>query len=156
MTRSNRTIVCGVSGTPECGPAVRLAAVLSRRLRARLVLAHIVPGFEVPGADNLPTRPGYDRAVALLDRVARETGLEDATCRAAVGDPARRLAQIAAEENADLILIGSHPRGMFRRGLESRLARKLELETPCPVLIAPPQTNNWSEQRVKLMHAKAS
>lgn len=54
--------------------------------------------------------------------------------------PAALLGRIAAEEAADLIVVGSRTRGRLRRGLESRLARQLETETPVPVLIAPPRT----------------
>jgi nucleotide-binding universal stress UspA family protein len=49
------------------------------------------------------------------------------------------LGQIAAEEAADLIVVGARSRGRLRRGLESRLADELETETPVPVLIAPPR-----------------
>ena len=49
------------------------------------------------------------------------------------------LSQIAAEEAADLILVGARTRGRLLRGLESRLAEELEAETPVPVLIAPPR-----------------
>jgi hypothetical protein len=39
-----------------------------------------------------------------------------------------------------MIVVGSRARGRLRRGLESKLARQLETETPAPVLIAPPRT----------------
>jgi nucleotide-binding universal stress UspA family protein len=59
--------------------------------------------------------------------------------RVAVGDAPSLLGQIAAEEAADLIVVGARTRGRRRRGLESRLAHELETETPVPVLIAPPR-----------------
>ena len=50
------------------------------------------------------------------------------------------LAQIAAEEAADVILVGARARRRLRRGFESRLANRLETATQVPVVIAPPRT----------------
>ena len=83
-------------------------------------------------------RVGAER---LLGQLAAEHGVaETAERRIAVGTPATLLGQIAAEEAADLILVGSRERGWPRRGLESPLAAQLEAETPVPILIAPPRT----------------
>jgi len=80
-------------------------------------------------------------AERLLGQLAAEHGVaETAERRIAVGQPATVLGQIAAEEAADLILVGSRERGWPRRGLESPLAAQLEAETPVPILIAPPRT----------------
>jgi nucleotide-binding universal stress UspA family protein len=49
------------------------------------------------------------------------------------------LGQIAAEEAADVIVVGAPVRG-WRKRLESRLADELGAETPVPVVIAPPRT----------------
>ena len=85
-------------------------------------------------------REGAARLVASL---AADNGLGDsAEHRWAVGDPAALLGQIAAEEAADLIVVGARSRGRLRRGLESRLADELESETPVPVLIAPPSVSS--------------
>jgi nucleotide-binding universal stress UspA family protein len=76
----------------------------------------------------------------LVGRLAVEHGVAgSAEQRSAVGDPAALLGQIAAEEAADVIVVGSRERGRVRRALESRLVRQLATETPVPVLIAPPQ-----------------
>jgi nucleotide-binding universal stress UspA family protein len=75
----------------------------------------------------------------FLARLAREHGVgETAECRVAVGEPALLVGQIAAEETADVIVVGSRARRWPGRGIESRLAEQLESETPVPVLIAPP------------------
>jgi nucleotide-binding universal stress UspA family protein len=112
----------------------------------RLVLAHVAEGF-APRANGVDVEESVtmkgDRVGAerLLCRLAAEHGVaETAQRRIAVGQPATLLGQIAAEEAADLILVGSRQRGWPRRGLESRLAAQLETETPVPILIAPPRT----------------
>ena len=136
------TLVCAVPEGDERGDALALAAELSERLGLRLVLAHAVNGIgEVGRGDGIESvsmkadRQGAERRLA---RLAEEHGVADrAERRVAVGDPAVLLGQIAAEEAADVIVIGAR-RG-WRKRLESRLADQLESETPVPVLIAPPR-----------------
>ncbi len=138
------TIVCGVTDSEDGRGALALAAELSERLGLRLVLAHVADGIAplgVNGEGSVTTRGGRDGAARLVARLAVEQGVAGrAEQRSAVGEPAALLAQIAAEEGADMIVVGSRARGRLRRGLESKLVRELETETPVPVLIALPRT----------------
>jgi nucleotide-binding universal stress UspA family protein len=139
--RLKGTIVCGVTDSDDGRGALELAATLSVRLRLRLVLAHVADGFGPAGAngdESLSAKQGREGAARLLARLAAEYGLGSVERREAVGDRAEMLARIAAEEAADLIVIGSRRQGRFRRGLRSTLAAELESETPVPVVIAPP------------------
>jgi nucleotide-binding universal stress UspA family protein len=135
------TIVCGVTASEAGCGALATAAELSRRLGLRLVLVHVADGI-APREDDESENLGHadrDRAARLVARLAAEHGVGgSAEQRSAVGDPAALLGQIAAEEAADMIVVGSRERGRVRRALESRLARQLATETPAPVLIAPP------------------
>ena len=140
------TLVCGLTDREDAVGTVELAVELTQRLGMRLVLAHVAEGF-APRANGVDIEESVtmkgDRVGAerLLCRLAAEHGVaETAQRRIAVGQPATLLSQIAAEEAADLILVGSRQRGWPRRGLESRLAAQLETETPVPILIAPPRT----------------
>jgi nucleotide-binding universal stress UspA family protein len=140
------TLVCGLTDREDAVGTVELAVELTQRLGMRLVLAHVAEGF-APRANGVDVEESVtmkgDRVGAerLLCRLAAEHGVaETAQRRIAVGQPATLLSQIAAEEAADLILVGSRQRGWPRRGLESRLAAQLETETPVPILIAPPRT----------------
>jgi nucleotide-binding universal stress UspA family protein len=138
------TIVCGVDDTEEGRGALELAAELSERLGLRLVLAHVVeaiPSLDVDGGESDTMKDSRDGAARLVARLAAEHGLADrAEQRSGVGDAAALLGQIAAEEAADVILVGARSRGRLRRGFESRLADRLETATPVPVVIAPPRT----------------
>ena len=140
------TMICSVSDTEEGRGALEMAVELSERLRLRLVLAHVASGITLDdnGADadeSVSMKANREGATRLLARLAAEYGVGDsAERREAVGDEAAQLAQIAAEEAADVILVGARPRGRLRRGLESKLADQLETETPVPVLIAAPRT----------------
>jgi nucleotide-binding universal stress UspA family protein len=138
------TIVCSVTDTEEGHAALELGVELSERLGLRLVLAHVAEGFGAvahDGDDNESVTMKANRrgGELFLERVAREYGVaRSAECRVAVGDPALLVGQIAAEEAADAIVVGSRTRRWPGRGLESRLAKGLETETPVPILIAPP------------------
>lgn len=140
------TLVCGVTDSEDAVGTVELAVELTQRLGMRLVLAHVAEGFAPIGdgvevGESVTMKGNRVGAERLLGRLAEEHGVaETAQRRVAVGSPATLLGQIAAEEAADLILVGSRARGWPRRGLESRLAAQLETETPIPILIAPPRT----------------
>jgi nucleotide-binding universal stress UspA family protein len=137
------TIVCGIDDSPGADEALRVARTLSTNLNLRLVLAHVAAGWNVAagwtqGADESVStnqaRQGGDR---LLERAAREHNLE-AERRVELGEPAEVLAQIAAEEAATLIVLGSRRQGRLRPALRSGLAGELAASAPCPVVIVLP------------------
>jgi len=139
------TLVCGVNDSDDGRRALEVAVEVSERLRLRLVLAHVSDGIAVSGdadgAESVSMKANREGAIRLLARLAREYGIADtAEQRSGVGDIAALIGQIAAEEAADLIVVGARTRGRLRRGLESPLASQLESETPVPVLIAPPRS----------------
>jgi nucleotide-binding universal stress UspA family protein len=135
------TLVCAVTDGEESADALALGAELSERLGLRLVLAQAVDGIDGGGNDNesVTMRANREGAERRLASLADEHGVAGrAHKRVAVGEPAALLGQIAAEEAADLIVVGARARG-WRKRLESRLAAELETESPVPVLIAPPR-----------------
>ena len=139
------TILCAVTDTDEGRQALARAAELTERLRLRLVLAHVAEGIppgdgRLDGDESVTMKGDREGAARLLARLAAEHAVaERAERRVAVGHAPSLLGQIAAEEAADLIVVGARSRGRLRRGLESRLADELETETPVPVLIEPPR-----------------
>jgi nucleotide-binding universal stress UspA family protein len=143
----DRSIVCGVDGSPDSQTAIGVAARLAERLGARLVLAHVVEVALVPyaaigGAGGIapppmipPLREEQEEAGArLLERIAVAVGLGDAEQRVAVGLPAERLADLADDEDAELIVVGSRGRGRFLGSVSNSLVGVAR----CPVLIVPP------------------
>jgi len=150
------TMVCSVSDSEEGRSALEAAVELSERLGLRLVLAHVARGITLhdngnDAGESVSMKANREGATRLLARLAAEYGVGDsAERREAVGDEAAQLGQIAAEEAADVILIGARSRGRLRRGLESKLAGQLETETSVPVLIAAPR--NRADTRVGTTH----
>ena len=124
------TIVCDVTDSLAGRSAAEFAGALGARLGLRLVLVHV-------GSD----------AERTLESVARRLGRLTET-RVAMGDHAEALARVAAEEGADLIVVGGRPVGLGGRHLRWTLARELEAATPVPVLVAPPSTRKRSDRRL--------
>lgn len=139
------TIVCGVSEREGRG-AAELASALGTRLDLRLVLVSVVEGVPPGTHDSVTARQRRSGAEQTLAQLADE--LEHAETRVVVGEPAEALAQVASDEGADLIVVGSRMAGLGSRRLRSLLAVELEAATPVPVLVAPPATRKRSEQRL--------
>jgi nucleotide-binding universal stress UspA family protein len=116
---------------------LQLAAALSERLRVRLVVVHVARGESTEQARRLVSR-------LMLEATPKA----QADVRVAAGERAGRLAQIAAEEAADLIIIGPGWNSRLRLIPGFDLASELESATTCPVLIAPPQTRPRSQLRL--------
>ena len=126
----------GDPGRPECrraGGCARSAPRAPAGARARRRRGAAGHPGELDGA--AATSAG-ERA---LDEIARDIG-DGTEKRIMLGDRAEALAQVAAEEGADLIVIGSRPAGLGNRKLRCTLARELEAATPIPVVVAPPAT----------------
>ena len=145
MTRG--TLVCGVTETPDGRSAAELAGALGTRLGLRLVLVHVVDGVPPGTHESLTARQRRAGAERVLDEIARDVG-SPAEKRIMLGNRADALAQVAAEEGADLVVIGSRPAGWANRKLRSTLARELEAATPIPVVVAPPTTRKRADRRL--------
>jgi nucleotide-binding universal stress UspA family protein len=131
------TIVCGIDDSPGAVEALRVARKLSTDLNLRLVLAHVAAGWTAGADESLTTNQARHGGDRLLERAVREHNLQ-AERRVEVGEPAEALAQIAAEEAATLIVVGSCRQGRLRPSLRSGLAGELAASAPCPVVIVPP------------------
>lgn len=151
------TIVCGATDSAEGRSAAQLAGALRARLGLRLVLVHVIDGVRPVGRRSSAARQRQSDAEHVLDAIARELDLDDGIeTRVVLGDRAERLAQVAAEEGADLIVLGSRAQGLRSRQLRCALARELEAATPVPLLVAPPQTRLRSDRRLALAEASGA
>lgn len=142
------TIVCGVDRSDAGRAAAQAADALARRLALRLVLAQAVDlPQRVFGRAHL--RQLRAAAEHTLEQLAGDLGAERIESRVGFGDAAVLLARIAAEEDADLIVLGSRPRCLLRARIDCALASRLVRRTPVPILIAPPQTVPRSAVRLQ-------
>jgi nucleotide-binding universal stress UspA family protein len=141
------TIVCDVTNPPVGERAAEFGGALGARLGLRLVLVYVVSGVPAVARESVTGRQDRSGAERTLDAMARELGHEAET-RVAAGEHAEALARVAAEEGADLIVVGARQAGVGGRNLRWTLARELEAATPVPVLLALPSTRKRSDRRL--------
>lgn len=147
----NASIICGIDGSPDSQAALAFAERLASRLGTRLVLAHVAELAHIPYAAAAPFGGSAGRiavteeieskkqaAEQLLEEVAVAAGLAGAERRAAVGLPGERLADLADEEDAELIVVGSRGRGAFKAAFLGSVSNSLVGVARCPVVIVPP------------------
>jgi nucleotide-binding universal stress UspA family protein len=146
----DRSIICGVDGSVDSQAALGVAVGLAARLRLRLVLANVVePSHETyagaapfVGAVSRPLLRTSDHEVeaafGLLEELTETMGLERAQRRVVVGYAAERLADLADEEGAEVIVVGSRGRGPFKAAILGSVSTSLIGVARCPVLVVPP------------------
>ena len=152
----DRSIVCGVDGSPDSQRALGVAAQLVRRLGVKLIVANVVsyvadpvipayayapmarpPRFEPPMTESR-TKAEMEASEGLLEQMVADAGVDGAKLRTMLGIPAERLAELADDEGADLIVVGSRGRGAFKAAFLGSVSNSLIGIARCPVLVVPP------------------
>jgi nucleotide-binding universal stress UspA family protein len=141
------SILCAVDGSGEAHRAVAVAQGLAAAMGARLVLAHAVESPDGRASANAralarePERPGprgHPAGDAVIDSLRADLDLGDAVeVRVDLGPPARVLAAAAAEEGAELIVVGRRDRSDLAASLLGSVSRELTTKAPCPVVVVP-------------------
>jgi nucleotide-binding universal stress UspA family protein len=152
----NRCIVCGVDGSSDSQAALGVAVDLAARLRLRLIMANVVEPSHAPYAGaslggpmsqpRLPTDQEEEIAKELLTKLSATMGLERADRRVVIGYAAERLADLADEEGAEMIVVGSRGRGAFRAAFLGSVSTSLIGVARCPVLVVPPAAADRSSR----------
>jgi nucleotide-binding universal stress UspA family protein len=137
-----RKILAGFEVGPLAEPTVRHALELSKRFGAELVLVHVVEpsgllaslppaseGYVPPPSELVFETYGREQAEKLLAQLG-------ATARVVIarGKPFLEIVRTAREEEADLIVIGTHGRNAFAQVLLGSTAELVVRQAPCPVL----------------------
>jgi nucleotide-binding universal stress UspA family protein len=142
----NRTILCAVDGSPDACKALRYAGRLAGQLRAGLLAVHVVhatlppTGFELSGRlmGGIDLNDQFAAGERLLAAMVEDEGLEDAEQIVVFGFPAERLADLADEHDAELIVVGSRGRGALKSAFLGSVSHDLIGVARCPVLVVPP------------------
>lgn len=105
-------------------------------------VVHVVPREAGPGGaavDAARVDAELDREVAAAKERVKATRPVRIRPRILWGEsPAREILDFAAEEGADLVVIGTHGHGAVARALIGSVASAVARESPCPVLLVPP------------------
>ena len=138
-------ILVGLDDSPRAAEVMAAAKQLAQGSGAKLVLVHAVslpvgipPEYYVYPPTQMPEVLERD-ARKVLEKHARELPKEMvAGVRPRIGTAWNAICQLAREEHADLIVVGSHGYGGIDRVLGTTAARVVN-HADCPVLVVKPQ-----------------
>lgn len=143
-----RRIVCGVDGSEQARHAASAALRLAHRLGAQLTLVHVTPTRTVVPVDSFPmgidpsTYPhsselAASEAEAAFNSLSSDIATATVEREVRLGQPAAVLAQVAADCDAELIVVGSRDRGAWRSAVLGSVSSDVARLAPCPVMIVP-------------------
>jgi nucleotide-binding universal stress UspA family protein len=129
-------IVVGVDGTGSGLDAVALAARLAQATGDPLIVACVYPEGRPSSGDAAAVRGPATKALEAAEALAEEAAAEYRTVPSS--SPARGLAELAEEEeDAAMVVVGSHRSGAFGRVASGSTAERLLHGSGCPVAVAP-------------------
>ncbi|MCY0894981.1 MAG: universal stress protein [Alicyclobacillaceae bacterium] len=140
-----KKIVYATDGSDSAKKAQALiAGMMQAWPELKMLILHVIP--EIIPSDVVPYQRMYRQEVgrenALADRIENEARTElfpefDARIefRAEFGQPANRICEVAEEEGADLIVVGSHGRGAIDRLLLGGVSYGVVHRSKIPVLV---------------------
>lgn len=129
------------------------ALALARAFKAELVVLHVVPPLTVPPEGYLMAdvfsrywETARDAAEAEFSRLVAQAELEDVKVRSRVdkGRATDQILQAAAEEQADLVVVGTAGKSGLRQVFIGSVADEVLRLAPCPVLTVGPVGAVWT------------
>lgn len=136
-------ILAPVDFSDRCRRATRDAESLARRFGSVVVLLHAVAPVDIPfgPAEAMAYTSTADISREQMEQMALvlESFLADefrgvATCRVLVeGDPARAIADYAADHRCDLIVMPTHGYGALHRIVAGSVTTEVLRHAPCPI-----------------------
>ncbi len=125
-----KNIVVAVDASPSSDNAVEMGISLAKAYDAQLCFLNVIRDMQLPesvlrmaevehiqGPRSDVLRFVGEKTLKLADKIAKDSGINNAEMKVAVGDPASEITDYAKKKNADLIVIGtrghSELKGMF-------------------------------------------
>lgn len=126
-------------------PALEYALLIARRYKSEIGLVHALPPTPIdaipleplPGEMSLEQLKAEEEIYTLLHEAGFGEIPQDA--HAVFGDAATVIAGVAEREQADLLVMGTHGRGVFKQMMLGSVAEDVLRQVRCPVL-----TVGWS------------
>jgi nucleotide-binding universal stress UspA family protein len=123
--------------------AMRYAVEFAKAFQAEILLCHVLQPIDLI-SQLPPTGDAYfppqlaelqeKHARVEAEKVLHEAGYQNSRLVMRTGNPFYEIVMAAREESADLIVIGTHGRGMIAHVLLGSVAEKIVRKAPCPVL----------------------
>jgi nucleotide-binding universal stress UspA family protein len=134
--QTNLTVVVGYDGSDGSRRALARVRELTIDYRA-LVIVAVAPDIRSAGMGVDLAGPQVDTERLLEEAREQLDACEGAAieARAAVGEPATVLTDIAREVDAQLVVVGRRGGDFVRRTLLGSVAQRVVQEAPCDVLV---------------------
>ena len=148
---ANRTvIIAALDRSPATDQVIQTATSLAARIAgAEIHLVHTVDAGNPPGATAIALTETFREAHAFLDESAGRIAAYFSggiVTHLAAGDPAREIIQLAADVEADLIVVGTHGKKTLERLLMGSVSLAVVKKAPCAVLVARPKETEASPE----------
>ena len=141
---ATKPILVGTDFSPASDAALHKAIEMARKEGAELIIAHV---YEAPDGMSYsgPADEFFQTDNEEKLRIAAEKGLEPAIARARAagvrvrgvaiaGHASHRLADLASQNDAALVVVGTHGRTGLKALVTGSVASNLVATAPCPVL----------------------
>ena len=144
-----RPILLATDGSPSAGEAQRQAFDFAKLSGAPLLVVSVshttlpAVGYSAYGCAEVVTELTHaehmriDALLAAVSEAAADEGIDCTTVKAD-GTIVEEISRIAAEHQAQLVVVGSHGWGAARRFLSGSVSTGLVHSAPCPVLVVRP------------------
>jgi nucleotide-binding universal stress UspA family protein len=137
-----------VDGSAHARLAAKAAISLADRLGMPLSLVHVAPVRTLLPVASLPAgvdASAYPRSVEAAEvqaadsfgSLSSELDRPDVAREVRLGEPATVLAEVAAENAAEFIVVGSRGRGVWRSAALGSVSAELVRLACCPVMVVP-------------------
>lgn len=138
-----KKILCCTDFSDNSEPARNLAVDYAKAFGAQLILVHVIDSALFPSyvdwvgddIDRILSRT-KEAAEGKLKEVAQKCGdAKDLKCVCEVGAPAEKIVEVAKNEGADLIVVGTHGRSGVKHLVMGSIARSVLRTAGRPVMI---------------------
>jgi nucleotide-binding universal stress UspA family protein len=143
-----KRICCPIDFSDASRAAMEVAADLTRRFEAELVLLHAypIPGYTFPDGSVVASpkmmQELADQAQRHLEEwrldAERLAGGQRVAAEKGVGEPAAEIVTFAKENAVDLLVLGTHGRTGIEHALMGSIAERVVRRAHCPVLTVRP------------------
>jgi len=147
---AQKTILFPTDFSHASDAALPHAEALARQSGARLLIVHVEePPLAYGGGElyyGIP-EPSSERILKMLEDVKPVDPSVPFAHRLTMGDPAGEIVRVAADEGAEMIVLGTHGRTGVTRLLMGSVAEAIVRRAPCPVLVYRETTERLSASR---------
>ena len=139
-------IIMGVDESPHANAAVEFVKKMQWPKDTRIMVLSAVPPMAMAYAEAYVPAPAYladfnddlvkwhEESAANAERILRGAGLQT-EAKVLQGDPRDLLVELARNEKADLVVVGSHGRTGMAKLIMGSVASHVVTHAPCSVLV---------------------